>query len=158
MERMQMVSPLAIANKIDADYVVDIVDMAIKYGTKRQISKRTFEFQWRQYTVIMSKSLKTILDVSISNDPRNLVTVHPDVVSIISKKCAMLNYFNIRKVAELAKRNGSYMTKKNDYRQQFIYNFCGCRIVFASNHCTIVEMQCNDYSMMKQQLSMHLKL
>jgi len=157
VERMQMQSPLAIANKIDAEYVVDIVDKAIQYGNKRQISKRTFEFKWRQYIVIMSKSLKTILDVSIGSR-NDLITVHPDVVSIISKKCPLLNYFNIRKVAELAKRNGSFMTKKNDYRQQFIYNFVGCRIVFASNHCTIVEMQCNDYSMMKQQLSMHMKL
>lgn len=154
MERLQMISPLPLAQRIDADYVVEIVDCAIKYGVKRQISKRTFEFKWRQYVVIMSKSLKTILDVSLAapNCASELITVHPDVVSIISKKCQRLNYFNIRKVAEMAKCNGLFITKKNEYRQQFIYNFCGCRIVFASNHCTIVEMQCNDYSLMMKSL------
>lgn len=150
IERMLMLNTNPML-RIDADYIIDIVDAAIKQGVKRQISKRTFEFKWMNYTVIMSKSLKTILDVSMSSNP-NIITVHPDVVSIISKKCQRLNYFKIRQLAEYAKSNGSYVSKKNDYRQQFIYNFCGCRIVFASNHSTIVEMQCNDYSIMKRQL------
>jgi len=149
IERMQLMTQ----QSIDSEYIIDVVDAAIKHGKKRQISKRTYEFKYMGYTVIMSKSLKTILDVSLSNNPQ-IITVHPDVVSIISKKCPVLSYFNILKVAQWAKNNGSFLTKKNDYRQQFIYNFCGCRIVFASNHCTIVEMQCNDYSMMKNQLSL----
>ena len=130
---------------IDSDYIIDIVDNSIKFGVKRQISKRTFEFKWKSYTIIMSKSLKTILDVTLSTE-KDIITVHPDVVSIISKKCPMLDYFTIQKVAKSAKLKASFTTKKNDYRQQFIYDYCGCRIVFASNHTTIVEMQCNDTS------------
>lgn len=132
-------------SSIDSDYIINIVDKSIKFGTKRQISKRTFEFKWQSYTIIMSKSLKTILDVTLSND-LEIITVHPDVVSIISKKCPQLDYFTIQKVAKQAKLKAAFTTKKNDYRQQFIYDYCGCRIVFASNHTTIVEMQCNDTS------------
>eukprot|EP01084_Bolivina_argentea_P175229 303499_1 len=128
---------------VDTELILHIVDNSIKHGAKRQISKRTFEFKWQSYTIIMSKSLKTILDVTMSSD-RDVITVHPDVVSIIAKKCPVLDYVTIQRLAKEAKVSAPFTTKKNDYRQQFIYDFCGCRIVFASNHTTIVEMQCND--------------
>jgi len=155
IERMKRING---TKPIDSDYVIDIVDRSIKNGVKRQISKRTFEFKWKSYTIIMSKSLKTILDVTLSDD-KDIITVHPDVVSIISKKCPILDYFTIQKVANRAKLTAAFTTKKNDYRQQFIYDYCGCRIVFASNHTTIVEMQCNDNSANNiKQIREHIKL
>jgi hypothetical protein len=141
MERMKLIC----GQSVDTAYIVEIVDKSIKQGVKRQISKRTFEFKYQSYTIIMSKSLKTILDVTLSpENDHDIITVHPDVVSIISKKYPILDYFTIQKLANQAKLTKTFTTKKNDYRQQFIYDFCGCRIVFASNHTTIVEMQCND--------------
>jgi len=153
MERLAKVtgcSPVTESN------VIEIVDGAIRCGSKRQISKRTFAFQWERYTVIMSKSLKTILDVAVKgNGDRNgngggvrgeVVTVHPDVVSILAKKCPDLDYFTIQKLADSAKRTGRFSVKKNDYRKQYRYEFAGCHIVFASNHSTIVEMQCVDHN------------
>merc|ERR1711902_280711 len=80
IERMKRING---TKPIDSDYVIDIVDRSIKNGVKRQISKRTFEFKWKSYTIIMSKSLKTILDVTLSDD-KDIITVHQDVVSIIS--------------------------------------------------------------------------
>jgi len=147
IERMKAIafSSEEASTAIDSECIIEIVDNSIKYGSKRQISKRTFEFKWNSYTCIMSKSLKTILDVTLSTDAE-IITVHPDVVSIISKKCPQLDYFTIQKLAKQAKATRACTTKKNDYRQQFIYDCCGCRIVFASNHTTIVEMQCNDPS------------
>jgi len=123
--------------------VIQIVDRAIRCGAKRQISKRTFAFQWQRYTVIMSKSLKTILDVAWNGNVGGgeVVTVHPDVVSILAKKCPDLDYFAIQELARCAKRTGRFSVKKNEYRQQFTYAAGGYRIVFASNHSTIVEMQ-----------------
>eukprot|EP01084_Bolivina_argentea_P110843 197853_1 len=96
---------------IDSDYILEIVDSSIKNGKKRQISKRTFEFKWANYTIIMSKSLKTILDVTRSTD-KDIITVHPDVVSIISKKCPVLDYFTIQKLANKAKLTRTFTTKK----------------------------------------------
>eukprot|EP00485_Elphidium_margaritaceum_P018639 CAMPEP_0202726174 /NCGR_PEP_ID=MMETSP1385-20130828/184476_1 /ASSEMBLY_ACC=CAM_ASM_000861 /TAXON_ID=933848 /ORGANISM="Elphidium margaritaceum" /LENGTH=576 /DNA_ID=CAMNT_0049392387 /DNA_START=73 /DNA_END=1803 /DNA_ORIENTATION=+ len=146
IERMKQQQQLSQSSSvIDSDYVLRIVDNAIKHGRKRQISKRTFEFKWDAFTVIMSKSLRTILDVVCSTDP-DVITVHPDVVSIVSKKSSQLQYRTIQALAKWAKTSVSFITKKNDYRQQFIYEYCGCRFVFASNHATIVEMQCSDFS------------
>jgi hypothetical protein len=142
IERMKA-NAMGTNTSVDTELIIHIVDNSIKNGVKRQISKRTFEFKWQSYTIIMSKSLKTILDVTMSSDV-DVITVHPDVVSIISKKCPVLDYVTIQRLAKEAKVSASFTTKKNDYRQQFIYDFCGCRIVFASNHTTIVEMQCND--------------
>jgi len=123
------------------------VDSAITQGIKRQISKRTFEFKWGRYTVIMSKSLRTILDVTVERAlSDDVVTVHPDVVSILAKKCPLLDYFTIQRLARSAKNTAQFVTKKKEYRQQFTYEFAGCHIVFASNHSTIVEMQCRDSS------------
>jgi len=141
---------------VDERYVTEIVDNAIRFGAKRQISKRTFEFRWKQYTVIMSKSLRTILDVAIGNGVNGVqskvVTVHPDVVSILAKKCPTLDYFQIQRLAYCAKETGRFSAKKNEYRKQFTYEHAGCRIVFASNHSTIVEMQCLDPSAPQSQL------
>jgi hypothetical protein len=135
---------------IDQTTVTKIVDAAVQYGEKRQISKRTFEFKWHNYTVIMSKSLRTILDVAISDDETcDVVTVHPDVVSILAKKCPNLDYFEIQKLALRAKETARFSAKKNEYRQQFTYEYAGCRIVFASNHSTIVEMQCYEPSALR---------
>ena len=125
--------------------IIKIVDESLKKGTRRKISKRTFEFKWMNYTMIMSKSLQTILDFTVSptiND-ENVITVHPDVVSIIKKSHKFLDYFEIQRIAQRAKLSGCFTTKKKDYRQQFIYEYSGCRIVFASNHSTIVEMKYN---------------
>lgn len=145
MERLAKCEPTA---QVTGDYVAEIVSSALRFGDKRQISKRTFSFTWQRYTVVMSKSLRTILDVAVSREGQSnaddVVTVHPDVVSILAKKCPSLDYFAIQRIAEEAKRAGSFTTKKNDYRQQFIYDFAGYRIVFASNHSTIVEMQCSE--------------
>jgi len=129
--------------------ILKIVDDAIKHGTKRKISKRTYEFKHNCYTMIMSKSMKTILDFTISSKDDSVITVHPDVVSIVAKTYKFLDYFRIRDIAESAKLNGQYTTKKNDYRQQYSYEYSGCRVVFASNHATIVEFKCNDPSLLK---------
>jgi len=143
---------------IDQMTVTKIVDAAIQCGEKRQISKRTFEFKWGNYTVIMSKSMRTILDVTISeaainDDSGDVITVHPDVVSILAKKCPTLDYFKIQKLAHGAKETARFSAKKNEYRQQFTYEYAGCRIVFASNHSTIVEMQCYDPSALRMSAS-----
>merc|ERR1740123_646422 len=97
--------------------------------------------------MIMSKSLKTILDFSVNADGsgsgEEVITVHPDVVSIICKKYKFLDYSSIQRVAKDAKLNSSFTTKKKEYRKQYIYSYGAYKIVFASNHTTIVEMQCN---------------
>jgi len=141
MERLAKSEPTA---QVTGDFVAEIVSSALRMGVKRQISKRTFSFSWDKYTVVMSKSLKTILDVAVSREGQEVITVHPDVVSILAKKCPSLDYFAIQRVAERAKQSGKFTTKKNDYRQQFIYDFAGYRIVFASNHSMIVEMQLSE--------------
>lgn len=143
MERLSQCEPSA---KVTGEYVAEIVFYAVKSGVKRQISKRTFSFSWDRYTVVMSKSLKTILDVAVAREGEagEVVTVHPDVVSILAKRHPSLDYFEIQRVAEKAKESGEFTTKKNDYRRQFIYDFKGYHIVFASNHSTIVEMQCRE--------------
>jgi len=140
MERIAKCEPEA---QVTESYVMDIVSSALTMGVKRQISKRTFSFTWGKYTAVMSKSLKTILDVAVVRDGE-VVTVHPDVVSILAKKCPSLDYFEIQRIAKRAKQSGEFEEKKKDYRKQFIYDFEGYRIVFASNHSTIVEMQCNE--------------
>jgi len=142
---MERLSKVLGRSDITESMVIQIVDGAIRCGAKRQISKRTFAFQWQGYTVIMSKSLKTILDVAVNgNGEEEVVTVHPDVVSILAKKCPNLDYFTIQNMAGCAKRTGRFTVKKNEYRKQYRYEFAGCHIVFASNHSTIVEMQCVD--------------
>jgi len=155
MERLAKMAQSGVT--IDERYVTEIVDNAIHYGVKRQISKRTFEFKTKQYTVIMSKSLRTILDVAIADGVNGVhsevVTVHPDVVSILAKKCPTLDYFQIQRLAYSAKETGRFTAKKNEYRKQFTYEHAGCRIVFASNHSTIVEMQCCDPSALQLRLS-----
>merc|ERR1719400_3033368 len=114
---MERLSKVLGRSDITESMVIQIVDGAIRCGAKRQISKRTFAFQWQGYTGIMSKSLKTILDVAVNgNGEEEVVTVHPDVVSILAKKCPNLDYFAIQRVAELAKQSGKFTTKKNDYR------------------------------------------
>jgi len=139
---MERLSKMMGGSNITESMVIQIVDRVIRCGTKRQISKRTFAFQCQRYTVIMSKSLKTILDVAVNGNGRGeVVTVHPDVVSILAKKCPDLDYFTIQKMADSAKRTRRFTVKKNEYRQQFTYEFEGHRIVFASNHSTIVEME-----------------
>merc|ERR1712048_204008 len=97
-----------------AEYIIRIVDNGIKKGTKRKISKRTFEFKWDVYTIIMSKSLKTILDFTISSNANDdsAITVHPDVVSIITKRHKFLNYFSIQKLAKEAKMSGWLVQKR----------------------------------------------
>jgi len=140
MERIAKCEPEA---QVTESYVMDIVSSALTMGVKRQISKRTFSFTWGKYTAVMSKSLKTILDVAVVRDGE-VVTVHPDVVSILAKKCPSLDYFKIQRIAKRAKQSGEFEEKKKDYRKQFIYDFEGYRIVFASNHSTIVEMQCSE--------------
>jgi len=151
MERLTQVT----GTNMDQDTVTNIVDRAIQSGEKRQISKRTFAFQWQKYTVIMSKSCRTILDVAIGKTTdEDVITVHPDVVSILAKKCPNLDYFKIQKLAEEAKQTARYSAKKNEYRQQFTYEYAGCRIVFASNHSTIVEMQCQDPSALSTSITL----
>jgi len=103
----------------------------------------------------MSKSCRTILDVAIGKTTdEDVITVHPDVVSILAKKCPNLDYFKIQKLAEEAKQTARYSAKKNEYRQQFTYEYAGCRIVFASNHSTIVEMQCQDPSALSTSITL----
>jgi len=124
--------------------VAQIVSSAVRLGVKRQISKRTFSFLWDKYTVVMSSSLKTILDVAVPRDGQQaceVITVHPDVATIMAKK-ASLDYFAIQRVAEHVKQACKCTTKKSDYRRQFIYDFAGWRIVFASNHSMVLEMRC----------------
>lgn len=147
MERIAKCVP---SEQVSEAVVMRIVSKALSMGVKRQISKRTFSFMvmiaGRTYTVVMSKSLKTILDVSVAPEGKEgngeVVTVHPDVVSILAKKCPLLDYFKIQEIAGKAKVSGVFEEKKQAYRKQFIYEFEGYRIVFASNHSTIVEMQC----------------
>lgn len=159
MERLSKMTGPGIVNE---QYVTEIVDKAIEFGIKRQISKRTFEFRWNQYTVIMSKSLRTILDVAIGDEVNGVqsevVTVHPDVVSILAKKCPSLDYFYIQRLAYGAKKTGRFSAKKNEYRKQFTYEYAGTRIVFASNHSTIVEMQCHDPAAMQMQVAAQINL
>merc|ERR1719385_538181 len=150
MERIAKCEPKA---QVTESYVMDIVSSALTMGVKRQISKRTFSFTWNKYTAVMSKSLKTILDVAVVRDGE-VVTVHPDVVSILAKKCPSLDYFKIQRLAEEAKQTARYSAKKNEYRQQFTYEYAGCRIVFASNHSTIVEMQCQDPSALSTSITL----
>jgi len=152
---MERLSAVTGCSTINESFVTQIVDAAIQYGAKRQISKRTFEFKWQRYTVIMSKSLRTILDVAVSANEgaTEVISVHPDVVSILAKKCPVLDYFTIQRLAGGAKQTSRFSAKKNEYRQQFTYEFAGCRIVFASNHSTIVEMQCHDLSALSTALS-----
>jgi len=125
------------------EIILKIVDETMKNGTKRKISKRTFEFKHGMYTMIMSKSLNTILDFAVAkdDDDGDVITVHPDVVSIVSKSHKFLNYFSIQDIAKKAKLNGEFTKQKHDYRQQFSYSYNGWRIVFASNHTTIVEFK-----------------
>lgn len=148
MERLEAVTGCSVSEQ----FVTQIVDNAIQCGARRQISKRTFEFKWQRYTVIMSKSLKTILDVAfqpVDGGNNEVISVHPDVVSILAKRCPVLDYFTIQKLAAGAKQTARFSSKKNEYRQQFTYEFAGCRVVFASNHSTIVEMQCSDSSALR---------
>eukprot|EP00488_Nonionellina_sp_1-RS-2012_P001582 TRINITY_DN256_c0_g1_i1.p1 TRINITY_DN256_c0_g1~~TRINITY_DN256_c0_g1_i1.p1 ORF type:complete len:408 (-),score=75.91 TRINITY_DN256_c0_g1_i1:644-1867(-) len=121
IERMKTkTSAFASASKpVDTDFIIQIVDNCIKYGAKRQISKRTFEFKWKSYTIIMSKSLKTILDVTVSMN-KDVITVHPDVVSIISKKCAIFGLFHHSEISKFG-QNDSFIHYKKEWLSTAIY-------------------------------------
>eukprot|EP01083_Nonionella_stella_P151110 482430_1 len=110
---------------VDNELILHIVDNSIKHVAKRQISKLTFEYKLQSYTIIMSKSLKTILYVTMSSD-RVVISVHPYVVSIIANNCPVFDYVTIQRLANEAKVSSPFTTKKNDYRKQFIYDFCVC--------------------------------